>query len=128
MRKQNIRNQILDGRLTMPKIPALADYDEQTRLSIDEMFQAAFNAYLRVGERDGKKPTINMPYWAKRVADIKALNVALITLSKSGWFPVSTRPNNNWSEAYMNELKLLEYVTADELLQVRKYKKYQQYT
>lgn len=130
--KQQIAYQIRVGKLQLPHIEGFEQaFGTETYNQIKAMFSAMFHKYLLKGAH--QTPTgdmthvVSMPYWAQRIANPKAHNVALKLLSKSGWITVSTRPNNNWSEGWINESKLLEYVTQAELDSTRMYHKFQAY-
>ena len=122
--KEAIRLQILNGNLQMPNMPELrkctapATYHE-----IEKLFSAMWTAYLR----KGINTPISLPYWAVRINNPKAMNIAISTLSKAGWITSKALPNNNWAEAYINESKLLSYVTKSQLDDVRSYNKFRKY-
>lgn len=119
-----IRQQILDGKLEMPKIPNLKkNTRKETYYLIERMFSAMWKAYLL----KGPGATISTPYWTRKIGNIKAINIALKTLSVNNWIVSNSLPNNNWAEAYLNEEKLLEYVTKEELIYVRKHNKFSKY-
>lgn len=127
-----VARQILEGRLQMPNIHDMKTvYGLTVYREIESMFRALWNTYLIKGQRrldNGSiTNTISLPYWAKRISHPKAMNQALKLLSDHGWITVSTRPNNNWSEAYLNESKLLTYVTKSQLDKVRMYNKFNKY-
>lgn len=119
-----ITNQIMSGKLTMPKIKDMKGvYGKEAYSQIEAMFSAMGNAYLT----RGADTPVSLPYWAKRVKHPTAMNQALKLLSNNNWITVSTRPNNNWSEAFLNESKLLEYVSKDHLDHIRMYNKFNKY-
>lgn len=119
-----IRAQILDGNLQLPTIKGLNDITTvEQRIQIEAMFRALWNAYLL----KGPGTPINTPYWVKRIGDVKLANLVLKILSTNDWIISRSLPNNNWAEAYLNQEKLFQYVTADELIAVRKYKKFRKY-
>ena len=119
-----IAKQILVGRLQMPNIHDMVGvYGTAVYKQIESMFKAMWDAYLT----KGPDTAVSLPYWAKRINHPKAMNQALKLLSNHGWITVSTRPNNNWSEAYINESKLLTYVSKQQLDQVRMYNKFNKY-
>lgn len=119
-----ITNQIMEGKLTMPKINDMEGvYGKTVYKQIENMFSAMWQAYLS----KGADTPISLPYWAKQIKHPIAMNQALKLLSNSEWITVSTRPNNNWSEAYLNESKLLNYVTKGHLDHIRMYNKYNKY-
>lgn len=125
--KTAIRHQILVGKLTLPNIQGLqqvctsAEYTELTK-----MFESMFNRWLLVGSRENRHAT-SMPYWAQRIGNPKLHNLVLKLLAEANWITVSTRPNNNWSEAYINESKLLKYCTQEELDVTRLHHKFRKY-
>ena len=119
-----IRAQILDGNLQLPTITGLNDITTvEQRIQIEAMFRALWNAYLL----KGPGTPINTPYWVKRIGNVKLANLVLKILSQNNWIVSRSLPNNNWAEAYLNQEKLLQFVTADELIAVRKYKKFRKY-
>lgn len=119
-----IRDQILNGNLVLPRINNLETVStDEERKVIYAMFNALWNAYLL----KGPGTPISTPYWIKRIGNIKLANIVLKVLSDNQWIVSKSLPNNNWAEAYLNQEKLLQYVTIDELIQVRKYKKFRKY-
>jgi hypothetical protein len=127
-----VAEQILVGRLQMPNIHDMKTvYGLEVYRQIEGMFSALWNVYLVKGHRKlengSMTNTISLPYWVKRINHPKAMNQALKLLSDHNWITVSTRPNNNWSEAYLNESKLLTYVTKTQLDRVRMYNKFNKY-
>ena len=114
----SIRQQILNNRLELPVIRDLKVTPE-----IQSMFRAMWHRYIAKGANE---PT-SMTYWAQRIANPKLHNQVLRILSDGGWVTVSTRPNNNWSEAYINESKLLTYCTKAELDRTRMFYKFSKY-
>lgn len=119
-----IRQQILAGKLTMPNIYDMEGvYGVEVYRQIQAMFSAMWHTYLAKGAQS----PISLPYWAKRIKHPKAMNQALKLLSDARWITVSTRPNNNWSEAYLNESKLLTYVDRQQLDSVRMFHKFSKY-
>ena len=119
-----IHQQIMAGKLTMPRINDMEGvYGTEVYKQIELMFTAMWQAYLS----RGADTPVSLPYWAKRIQHPTAMNQALKLLSDSGWITVSTRPNNNWSEAYINESKLLTYVTKSHLDHIRMHNKYNKY-
>lgn len=113
-----IREQILNNRLELPVIRDLKVTPE-----CKAMFHAMWYRYIAKGPEE---PT-SMTYWAQHIANPKLHNQLLSVLSNFGWITVSTRPNNNWSEAYINESKLLEYCTKAELDRTRMFYKFSKY-
>lgn len=127
-----IRQQIMAGKLTMPNIYDMEGvYGVEVYRQIQAMFSAMWYTYLAKGHHITDKGvvsnSISLPYWAKRIKHPRAMNQALKLLSDAGWITVSTRPNNNWSEAYLNESKLLTYVDRQQLDAVRMFHKFSKY-
>lgn len=89
--------------------------------AIRAMLQATWKHYLL----KGAEATTATKTFATQSKDIKAFNQILMALSKGGWITVYSK--NNWSEVYLNESKLLDYVTKDELINIRAYNKYKQF-
>ncbi len=119
-----IQKQIMAGQLEMPNIYDMEGvYGTEVYKQIKSMFSAMWYAYLT----SGKESPVSLPYWAKRIKHPKAMNQALKILSDAKWIIVSTRPNNNWSEAYLNESKLFDYVSKQQLDHVRMYNKFNKY-
>ena len=119
-----IHQQIMAGKLTMPRINDMEGvYGTEVYKQIELMFTAMWQAYLA----KGANTPVSLPYWAKRIQHPTAMNQALKLLSDNDWITVSTRPNNNWSEAYINESKLLTYVTKSHLDHIRMHNKYNKY-
>ena len=119
-----IHQQIMAGKLTMPRINDMEGvYGTEVYKQIELMFTAMWQAYLA----KGADTPVSLPYWAKRIQHPTAMNQALKLLSDNSWITVSTRPNNNWSEAYINESKLLTYVTKSHLDHIRMHNKYNKY-
>jgi hypothetical protein len=117
------RTELFNGKFSMPTIKGLKSKDARAYKELELMFNAMFKAYLA----KGAKGTVNMPYWAKRVQNPRVMNIALKVLSEAGYITVSTQPHRNWSEARINEAKLLKYVTRDELTSIRKQYKWSKY-
>ena len=119
-----IQTQIMAGKLTMPNIHDMEGvYGVDIYRQIQAMFGAMWHTYLAKGAQS----PISLPYWAKRIKHPRAMNQALKLLSDHEWITVSTRPNNNWSEAYLNESKLLTYVDRTQLDAVRMFHKFSKY-
>jgi hypothetical protein len=113
-----IRDQILNNRLELPVIR-----DLQVTPECQAMFRAMWRRYVA---RGACEPT-SMTYWAQRIANPKLHNQLLRILSDFGWITVSTKPNSNWSEAWINESKLLTYCTREELDRTRMFYKFSKY-
>jgi len=112
------RLELLNGTLKTPaQIEELVAHPE-----LDSMFQALWNIYLRKADA-----TTSVAYWSDRFDDNKAFNTALYHLSKSGWIITNIIPARNWGTIQLDSRKLLKWVSADELLDIRKEYKFKQY-
>lgn len=114
------RASILDGNLPLPNqfIKLIGrDYLEP----MEKMWSALWFNYLK------NKGSISLPYYYEMFDNRQAFNQFLFHLSKSGWATTTVIPARHWAEAMLNEDKLLQLVTPDELTQVRAYKKFNQY-
>ena len=117
------RLELFNGKYTMPRIIDMQSKDTRAYREIQKMYDAMWNAYLA----KGTKGSISLPYWAQRIKSPKLMNIALSILSENGYIEVSTQPNRNWSEARLNESKILSYVTEEELTSIRKHFKWSKY-
>ena len=117
-----MREQILYGTLELPSYSKFVSGIGQhyTELA-NRMFTAAWRAYLK------DKSTINLIYWADRFNNAKVFNLVLLSLSDANWLICDSIPARNWAEARLNEDKLLEFCTPDELESVRSHKKFVHY-
>lgn len=121
MKVLTMREALLQGHIYLP------DYDSiQSILGTDtdttqNMLEAAWSNYIK------NKGTISSTYWIEKFNTVKAFNTALKILSDNNWLIVSTTPDRHWSEISINENKLLQYLSPDELVHVRSTKKFLQY-
>lgn len=117
-----IRLQILENSIGLPNYQGFkAKFGSEIAELADTMFKALWHNYLK------DKGSINLTHWADKFNNPKAFNIILMSLSKAGWIISHSIPNRNWAEAELNEDKLLNYVTSDELESIRAHKKYTQY-
>ena len=117
-----MRSKLLTGRLELPSYEKFltAVGKHYTELA-SKMVQAMWYAYLK------DKGSINLPYWADRFDNAKVFNIVLLSLSEAGWIESHAIPQRNWAEASLNQNKLLEYCTQDELESIRAHNKFRQY-
>lgn len=115
-----IRNRLLDGQLILPSqfIELVGDEHEPIMRA---MFQSLFHNYIK------NKGSTSIPYWYEKFDDDKAFNAFLKHLSNSGWIITEVEPKRNWAEMRMNETKLLTFVSALELTNIRKAHKLDRY-
>ena len=117
-----IKLQLLQGQLDLPSYQNFASAIGQHNTDLaSRMFKAMWHAYLK------DKGNISLPYWADRFEDMQIFNQILISLSNANWITCHSIPARNWAEASLNEDKLLEFVSIDELQQIRAHHKFQQY-
>lgn len=117
-----LREQILYNELELPSMDKFVSQigDHYASLA-NSMFKAAWYQYLR-----NKKP-INLTYWSDKFNNPKVFNIVLMSLAKGGWLETHSIPARNWAEAVVNEKKLLEFVSPDELEVVRATHKFAKY-
>lgn len=115
-----MREQILKGILELPNRDDFYQH-LQTANMVERMFISAWHSYLH------SKSPINLTFWSKEFMNPKEFNTALKILSDGGWFISHSIPARNWAEAELNENKLLEFVTVEELAHVRATHKFAKY-
>lgn len=94
---------------------------EQQHDVISRMWNAMWHNYIL------NRGSISTVYYSDLIDNKRVLNAVLKKLSLAGWIHVSTLPNRNWSEARLNEDKLLTIVTPDELGSIRAKSKFIDY-
>lgn len=115
-----MREQILNGKLELPSKEQF--YDNFTRANIIErMFISMWHAYLH------SKSAVSLAYWSKEFEHPVEFNQALKVLSDSNWIISHSIPARNWAEAELNEDKLLQFVSVEELADVRAKFKFAKY-
>jgi len=112
------RLELLNGKLRTPQqIIELVEHAE-----VDSLFQSLWYNYLmKAGS------TTSATYWSDRFKDNVAFNKALFHLSKSGWIITNIIPGRNWGTLQLDPSKLLNWVTSEELLEIRKEFKFTKY-
>ena len=118
----NVLAGLLNGKMVLPNKDQFVGYfgTEVAELT-EQMLKAAWHSYVM------SKGSISMLHWMKKFKDAKVFNTVLKTLSDGGWLTVSSSSVRKWSEAWLNESKLLEYLTPDELEGIREVKKFDLY-
>jgi len=117
-----MKEQLLSGRLSLPNYQAFVSAIGPEMANIaDKLFQALWFQYLK------DKGTINSTYWSNRFQNPFIFNQVIMSLSKAGWLISHAIPARNWAEMHLNEDKLLEFVSQDDLEQIRAYNKHLQY-
>lgn len=116
-----IRNTMMEGILDMPyQFVSLVGRDYMDVM--EKMWYSLWFNYLK------DKGSTSLPYWSKQFNNPMKFNKFLLHLSKAGWITTEVIPSRNWGEAMMREEKLLEFVTPEELSNIRAYKKFHHYT
>jgi len=117
-----MRNLLLQGNIELPAYDKFVSAIGQhyTHLA-NKLMIALWRAYLK------DKGNVNLVYWADRFANAKVFNLVLMSLSGGGWITCHAIPARNWAEASLNETKLLEFCSPDELVSIRAYKKFIHY-
>lgn len=117
------RTELFNGKYSMPRIKNMQSKDPRAYKELQHMFEAMWRTYLI----KGAKGSISLPYWAQKIKSPKLMNITLQILSEAGYIIISTKPNQNWSEAKLNKDKLLEWITKEELASIRKQFKWNKY-
>lgn len=117
-----MRDTILAGNLTLPSYESFLDVlgPEMTKLAA-KLFQALWYNYLK------DKGSISGTYWYDKFQSPSTFNTIIKSLSDAGWLVSHSIPARNWAELQLNEDKLLQYVSIDELEQVRAHNKFKKY-
>ena len=117
-----MRTQLLSGRLLLPSRNNFVSSIGETFTQLSEhLFRALWHNYLK------DKGSINIVYWSEQFNNPKVFNLVLKSLSDANWITCHSIPARNWAEASLNEAKLLEYCTIDELESIRAHNKFKQY-
>ena len=117
-----MRDKLLQGSFELPSYRKFtAKIGSHYAELANKLCLALWRAYLK---DTGK---INLVYWSDRFANAKVYNIVLLSLSDANWITCHTIPARNWAEAHLNEDKLLEYCTIEELETVRAFNKFQHY-
>lgn len=99
-----------------------AEYlSEQQHDVISRMWNAMWHNFIL------NRGAVSTVYYSDLIDNRRVLNAVLKKLSLAGWIHVSTVPDRNWSEARLNEDKLLTIVTPDELASIRAKSKFIDY-
>ena len=117
-----MRDQLFRGSLELPNYAAFSDKigSDYAKLA-SKLFTALWHAYLK------DKGTVSLVYWADRFDNAEVFNIVLLSLSDAGWITCHSIPARNWAEARLNETKLLEYCTIEELESIRAFNKFAHY-
>jgi len=117
------RTQLLEGKLPLPKADKLASMFPNDIDNIHSMFKSLWHNY--VGNPNNK---LSIPYWYDMFESHKTFTFILKKLSEGGWITTNIISNANWGDMWLNTDKLLEYVSQEELNNIRAEFKYRKYT
>jgi hypothetical protein len=120
-----MRNEILNGSLPLPKADS---FTEHYPAVVDVITRMWNSLWLHYCANKGSTSTI---HWLEQAGanNAKEFLLCLNILSQGGWIIIET--SDNFSSAMLNEIKLLEHVSEEELTQVRfnnRFEKYLPYT
>lgn len=110
----NRRNEILSGELSFPEqIRNLVNptNEEDTNILLDEFWANLWHNFLR------EKPS-NTVTWFIKFDNKDFFNTLLMHLSKAGWI-TSDISGSNFASTVLNESKLLQWVSKEELTNVK---------
>jgi hypothetical protein len=113
-----MREQLLKGNLYYPTVLLLSDSPKQTK-DILAFWNAIWVNYLRKEETSGL-------YWYDQLG-CKTINRTIRLLENHGWIISNSLPGRRWASVLLKTDKLLEFVTVDELLEIRERFQYQKY-
>lgn len=117
-----MRNALLRGTIELPGHDKFTSVLGASYSALAHKFMTAlWRAYLQ------DKGSVNLVYWADRFANARIFNIVLLSLSDAGWVTCHAIPERNWAEASLNENKLLEYCTIEELESIRAFNKFAHY-
>jgi hypothetical protein len=120
MKQSYRRSRILEGKLDLPE-QIVELVGSKYREEMDALFQSLWINYVK------NKGKLSIPAWMDRFKYQEIFNAFTMHLSRSGWITTVVIPARNWGELYLNEEKLLQFVTIDELIKVRERYKFQHY-
>ena len=117
-----MRDILLTGDIELPSWDLFeTHFGEEYADLAEAMLRSLFNHYIK------NKGTTSTLYWAERFENPKVFNQILKIMSDNQWIVVHTIPERHWSEMSINEDKLLTYLSSDELVTMRKERKFLKY-
>jgi hypothetical protein len=113
-----MRNEILQGQLPYPGTVIFELYPDQDR-DIKKFWRAIWTNFLADSDTNGV-------YWYDKLG--KTLyNDVIRRLDNHGWVTSNVLSGRKWASVELNEDKILEFVSPDELQQVKAQRKYDKY-
>ena len=114
---------LLEGHLDLPNYKGFANtIGNEDADTASKFFKAMWQAYLK------DKGKVSLPYWSAKFNSQDNFNVVLKSLSSAKWIISNVVPARNWADAWINEDKLLQFISLDQLETVRASNKFQKYT
>lgn len=113
---------ILGGDLVLPNRDIfVSKFGEDVTVVTERMFNALWERYLL------NKGKTNSIYWLRQFPTEAVFNSVVEFLSLNDWVISDVYPARNWADIRINENKLLQFVTTQELANTRGAKKYRKY-
>ncbi|AGM46862.1 hypothetical protein AD45P2_00215 [Alteromonas phage vB_AmaP_AD45-P2] len=113
-----MRDAILEGNLPFPGTALFSLYPQQ-KDDIERFWKAIWLNFLNDSDTNGV-------YWYSELGS-KLYNEVVRRLSHHGWVTSHAITARRWACVELNEEKLFEFITPDELLDVKTENKYQKY-
>ncbi len=113
------RNLILNGDNPIPMEALEANSEYET---IVRFCNSLFNNYIK-----NPKYQLAIPYWSDMFDKEINFRTTMLALAKGGWINSTCNYSASWGQVQLNEDKLLNYCTMEELEDMRATKKYAKY-
>lgn len=113
-----MREELLEGRLEYPGSAMLIKYEDKAG-DILAFWNAIWNNYLRKQDTNGL-------FWYEKLGNT-VFNELIRALAHHGWITSNCLTGRKWASIELNTDKLLEYVTVDELQEIKTKYQYQKY-
>jgi hypothetical protein len=113
-----MREEIMEGELSYPGFKLLMKYPEQMD-DIRAFWKAIWLSYLADSDTNGV-------YWYDKLG-CELYNVLVRRLSHNGWITSHSLTGRKWISIELNSDKILEFITPDELIDVKAKCKYKRY-
>lgn len=114
------RNLIIEGKNPIPfeKLKSNPEFE-----LIEQFCNSLWSNYVK-----NPKYHLSIPYWSDKFTHEINFRIAMIALAKSGWIKSTCSYVASWGQVQLNEDKLLNYCTPDELSEMRAKYKYSKYS
>ena len=114
----DIRSELLEGRLIFPGTKIFDKYPKQEKL-IKRFWKVLFLNYLNENATNALK-------WYEEIGG-KVYNDLVVRLSHHGWVISNSLPGRRWADVELSTEKLLEFVSVQELEEIKAEYKYDKY-